>query len=306
MSTLILQATDYVSRQVEYEAAGSPIFVEAGQDILIAVPATCDATDGFKCSRTFFFLNETFVGFDTIQNFAGGIQIGSGPPSEIEVTYTTYTKHDQACCPTTTSIVTYSWGGSFLQQSASPPRPFEVIDSAQAAAAQTATVAAFTPTPPPPTSTAIPPGPGPTSTPAPPTPTISPNTVPALSSISSQSSGVSRGGTATLNATITNAATLNAVIWVQPNGQLTTLPLIGVGKTGDRYTLTFSFPADAQLGTWQIVELQVTGGGSTNYTFFSAAHYANFSPCPTFQNLGAGVGCTTSQLESSAKVQVSQ
>ena len=153
---MILLAIDYVSQQADYEGAGSPIFVEAGQDILIAIPATCDATDGFKCSRTFFFLNETF---------AGGTQVAAGALSDIEVTYTTYTKHDPACCPTIVTTVAYSWTGSFLQQSASPPRPFEVIDPVQAAAAETATAAAFTPTPPPPTSTAIPCGPGPTSTP---------------------------------------------------------------------------------------------------------------------------------------------
>lgn len=84
------------------------------------------------------------------------------------------------------------------------------------------------------------------------------------------------------------------------------MPLVGFGKTGDRFTLTFSFPADAQVGTWQIVELQVTGGGSTNYTFFSAARYNNFSPCLTFQNLGAGLSCTTSLLDTSSKIQVSQ
>ena len=306
--TLGQQAIDYVNRLADYDVSGSPVFLEVGGGYLIAIAATCDPIDGFKCSRTFFFVDEAFEGFDTFEKYAGEIEVRSGPRSEIEILYTTYTRHDKACCPTITKTVTYSWTGSLVQGSASAPRPFGVVDPVQALAAQTATPEPSTPTATP--RPAQPPASGgsgipiPTATSPAPTPTIAPNAVPSLNSVGFQSSSVTKGGQARLNLTITNTARVNAVIWKQPNGQLTSVALVGVENSGSQYTLTFNLPAGAEAGAWQVAELQVSGGGSVNYTFFAASHYGDFSPCPTFENLGAGFGCTTFIFDSNAKIQV--
>ncbi len=295
-STLARKATDFVNRQADYEVSASPLIVQVGEEYLIAVAATCPPSNGFKCAHAFFFLNERYLGTDTTERYIGEIQIFPGRPSGIEIRYRTYSSADQPCCPSAIGTVTYTWTGSSLRASRSPPM-----------AAGTFTP---TPAPVPATSTSAPrstPVPISTATAAPipvPTSTIALNAIPVLQSLSFQSATVTRGSQVKLDVVITNTARVNAVFWKQPNGQTTSIGLVQVEKTGIQTTLTFAFPPDAQVGGWQITEIQVTGGGSVTYTFFSASIFTGVSSCPAFQDLGAGMGCTTSLLDVSGNIMV--
>lgn len=294
-STLGQQAIAFVNDQKGFKATGFPVIVEAGNRFLIAISATCETIDGFKCAQTFFFLNETFLRTDTSEEFVGEIQVFARGLSSIEIQYRAYSYDDEACCPSITGTVTYWWTSSFLQVSGVVPLPGP---EPTATAVPTSTI--------PPTATTIvaPPSgppPGPTQEPV---ATVAPNAIPLLQSVGFQSASVTRGESVKLVVTIANTARLNAVLWRQPDGQITSLGLQQVARTGNQYTVTIAIPSGAQIGTWQISEIQVTGGGSANYTFFAASQSNNISPCPTFQNLGAGLGCTTSLLDTSAKITV--
>ena len=298
-SLLTQNATDFVNRQAGYEASGIPAIVGAGDRYLIAIPAICETGDGYKCAHTFFFLNERFLRTDTSEKFAGEIQVMPGGPSRIEIRYNTYGENDQFCCPSITGTVVYWWTSSFLQASGIVPLPLPGLSA----------TAIFTPTRVvPATATfaaASVPLPSPTREPnADPTPVIDSNAIPVLQSVGFQSAIVTRGGQIKLDVTITNTARVNGLVWKQPSGETISLGLESVERTGNQYTISVAFPADVQLGSWQIVEIQLTGGGSVNYTFLSASHFTDFSPCPSFQNLGGGMGCTTSLLDVSGKITV--
>ncbi|HET9017559.1 MAG TPA: LppP/LprE family lipoprotein [Thermomicrobiaceae bacterium] len=103
----------------------APLAVDDGQGgVLTAVVGTRYPTaDGYG-QLVFFWHNQSFLGWDSSTESVAIAKLTSPAPGVIAVTYVHYAPSDPLCCPSLAPVtVTYSWNGTVLQPSGSPPSP---------------------------------------------------------------------------------------------------------------------------------------------------------------------------------------
>ncbi len=116
-----------------------------------------------------------------------------------------------------------------------------------------------------------------------------PSAPPILSALSFTPGTVNAGQTNTISFTATNAVSVEAVFFKQPNGTSGALSVGPFTKSGDVFTATVSIPLNAADGIWRVAELGVKNSQSTTYRFL-ASDLFSISACPTFDNIGI-FGC---------------
>jgi hypothetical protein len=104
-----------------------PILTDDGHGHeLLALPSVCSwvvTSNHSNCHATHFFLEDTYVGTDTLHTYYGyeGVRLlGSG---QFAIDYATYAPDDPECCPSVNATVVYTWTGDKLVASGEPPRP---------------------------------------------------------------------------------------------------------------------------------------------------------------------------------------
>lgn len=93
---------------------------------LVAIPSLCSGSlllNHHNCQITHFFLEQRYLGTDTLYTYYGyeSVRVLSG--LSIAVDYQTYSPSDPFCCPSESGSVTYTWTGSKLVASGEPPHP---------------------------------------------------------------------------------------------------------------------------------------------------------------------------------------
>lgn len=106
-----------------FTPAGDPVATDDGQGgRLAAVKGICQGSADGYCQQVFFFDNGQYLGTDTLGTSFGIISVAAAGAARISVTYAHYAPEDPLCCPSLLPVtITYTWTGSGLQPSGTPP-----------------------------------------------------------------------------------------------------------------------------------------------------------------------------------------
>ncbi|OAI40382.1 hypothetical protein AYO38_05960 [bacterium SCGC AG-212-C10] len=126
---------------------------------------------------------------------------------------------------------------------------------------------------------------------------------PHLQSLEFSPNPVLAGGSTTLSFSVTNADTVEAVFFRQPNATFSPLTPGGWSRTGDTFSATVEIPPSAMGGEWRITELGVQTAQDVTYRFAAADLSPGETLCPTFQNIGV-FSCASAIVRDSGRLVV--
>ena len=113
LETVLAKGYEPFQVQANYGARGGVLIAISG----VAV----DSADGYN-QWVFFFLNDTYLGTDTLYPSPQLAIVGNNGPGAISVRYANYAPGDPLCCPSLRSVViTYYWDGYSLTPDGTPP-----------------------------------------------------------------------------------------------------------------------------------------------------------------------------------------
>jgi hypothetical protein len=94
---------------------------EAGGTLSVQKGICKDSATG-RCQQLFIYLDERFLGTDTLKTSAGITEIAALGTGRFSATYANYAPNDPGCCPSLPPVtITYTWDGSRLTPSGTPP-----------------------------------------------------------------------------------------------------------------------------------------------------------------------------------------
>lgn len=113
LETVLAKGYEPFQVQANYGARGGVLIAISGVAI--------GSADGYN-QWVFFFLNDTYLGTDTLYPSPQLAIVGNAGPGAIRVRYTNYAPDDPLCCPSLGSVVvTYYWDGYSLTPDGTPP-----------------------------------------------------------------------------------------------------------------------------------------------------------------------------------------
>ena len=94
----------------------------ASGGVLSAQKGVCRETANDRCQLVFIFLDNRFLGTDTLNPSQGITNIAAAGIGRLNITYANYAQGDPGCCPSLPPVtITYTWDGARLNPSGTPP-----------------------------------------------------------------------------------------------------------------------------------------------------------------------------------------